>query len=123
MSSSPPRTLSIGGATYDLFLKLGPDAVKDGHISLDIGKKMRIRSVTESCGGGANNSAVGLARLGCCAAFCGVVGEDQWGQRLLENLKREGVDVSSATVVEHETSSFSIVLSLGGGERTILYTP
>lgn len=122
-----PRTLSIGGATYDVFLKMeaGAESTVGGKkmVQFPVGHKVKVREVVESCGGGANNTAVGLARLGCNAAFCGVVGDDQWGQRMLENFKREGVDTSPVTVVEHENSSFSIVLSLASRDRTILYTP
>ena len=121
---TPLRTLSIGGATYDIFLTMeGGTPVKDGAITFGVGKKIRVKGVTETCGGGANNSAVGLQRLGCSAAFCGIVGSDQWGDRLLQNLKKEGVDTRSATIVDKETSSFSIVLLMPTGERTILYTP
>lgn len=129
MSPAPrsPRTLSIGGATYDVFLKMdaGAESSVNGKkvVQFPVGHKVKVREVVESCGGGANNTAVGLARLGCNAAFCGVVGDDQWGQRMLDNFKREGVDTSPVTVVEAENSSFSIVLSLASRDRTILYTP
>ncbi|MBI3618638.1 carbohydrate kinase family protein, partial [Candidatus Peregrinibacteria bacterium] len=61
--------------------------------------------------------------LGCDAGFLGVVGSDQWGERLLKNFEEEGVDTSCVTVVEGETSSFSIILSVSSGERIILYEP
>jgi ribokinase len=51
------------------------------------------------------------------------VGSDQWGEKLLTTLQKEGVNTDSATIVEHETSSFSIILSLASGERSILYAP
>ena len=117
-----PRTLSIGGATYDLFLTLGDEA-SEHQLLLKAGEKKRVKKVVETCGGGACNTSIGLTRLGCSASFCGVLGSDQWGQRLEETMKKEGVDISSATVVEHETSSFSIILNFSNGERTILYTP
>lgn len=122
--TSSPRTLSIGGATYDLFLEMG-DALKHdaAGLLLPSGGKIRVKGVTETCGGGACNTAVGLARLGLSAGFCGIVGSDQWGERLIATMKKEGVNTASATVVEHETSSFSIILTMGSGERTILYTP
>lgn len=121
-----PKTLSIGGATFDLFVSAGGllrcDHDKCGLI-LPLGSKIRVEKVIETCGGGAANSSVGLRRLGCDAAFCGVVGSDQWGQILLETLKKEGVRTDTATVVEGETSSFSIILSSPEGERVILYAP
>lgn len=122
--TSSPTSLSIGGATYDLFLTMDESAKKqEDNIVLAAGGKLRVKRVIETCGGGACNTSIGLARLGLHAGFSGVVGSDQWGEKLLTTMQKEGVNVSSATVVEHETSSFSIILSLPSGERTILYTP
>lgn len=121
----PPTVLTIGGATYDLFVRTGKDVVKvdatTQAILLPVGHKIRVQEVVETCGGGATNTAVGLKRLGCITKFCGIVGSDQWGERILDNLKKEGVDVSPATIVEGEMSSFSIILNTETGERVILY--
>lgn len=119
-----PTSLSIGGATYDLFLTMDSSAKRrEEGIVLAAGGKLRVDRVIETCGGGACNTSIGLSRLGLKAGFCGVVGSDQWGEKLLTTMKKEGVSTASATVVENETSSFSIILSLPSGERTILYTP
>lgn len=119
-----PTSLSIGGATYDLFLTMDSSAKRrEEGIVLAAGGKLRVDRVIETCGGGACNTSIGLSRLGLAAGFCGVIGSDQWGEKLLTTMKKERVNTGSATVVEHETSSFSIILSLPSGERTILYTP
>lgn len=120
---SPLRTLSIGGATYDLFLSIAGRMDPEGVLALKAGEKIAVQQVVETCGGGACNTAVGLARLGNHASFCGVIGSDQWGERLLATFVREGVSTSSATIVEDETSSFSIIVNHPSGERTILAAP
>jgi len=121
------RTLSIGGATFDLFLRTDNSIIHECDkltaFALPLGSKIRVKDVISTCGGGANNTAVGLARLGCTAAFAGVIGNDQWGQILLKNMTDETVDTNFATVVEEETSSFSLILSADSGERVILYDP
>lgn len=121
------RTLSIGGATYDLFLRTekGLACSREGICSLllPLGEKIRVENVIETCGGGAANTSVGLQRLGCSAAFCGILGSDQWGERILETLRREGVTTVPLTQVEGETTSFSVILSIETGERVILYSP
>ena len=126
-STEHPRTLSIGGATYDLFVRTGKDVLREDRgrkiLELPLGNKVRVQQVIETCGGGAANTSVGLARLGCSAHFCGILGSDQWGERQLENFQKEHVDASATTIVEGETSSFSIILSAGSGERVILYDP
>ncbi|ALM10098.1 MAG: carbohydrate kinase PfkB [Candidatus Peribacter riflensis] len=119
--------MSIGGATYDLFVRLKRDALCEMNqqpmFALPLGEKIHVDEVIETCGGGASNTSVGLARLGCDALFEGVIGSDLWGQRLIANLQKEGVNTSHALIVENEVSSFSIILSASGGERVILYTP
>ncbi len=118
------RTFSIGGATYDLFVRLpGTFGESADALTMPFGAKIRVEDILETCGGGACNTAVGLARLGCDAAFEGVVGSDQWGQKLIENLLKQNVNTDCVTVVEGEVSSFSIILSGGSGERVILYEP
>lgn len=118
----PKTSLSIGGATYDLFLTMERGTAKNDGIILPVGGKLPVSNIVETTGGGACNTAVGLSRLGLRASFCGIIGSDQWGEKLLQSMLNEQVNVSPATVVNGETSSFSIVMSLPGGDRTILYS-
>ncbi len=127
LTRTPIRTMSIGGATFDLFMRLNHSLVKEEHhteqFSLPLGAKIRVEQVIGACGGGADNTAVGLARLGCQAAFSGILADDQWGAQLIKNFECEGVDTRGVTFVEKETSSFSLILSARSGERVILYDP
>jgi fructokinase len=69
--------------------------------------------------------AVGLARLGLRTAFCGVVGEDEFGHLLERKLREEGVDVRFRFAREARTGLWFVALdergdrtffSPGGGE-------
>ncbi len=122
-----PRTLSIGGATFDVFVKADQSSITEDKgkkmFSFPLGEKIRVDDVVGTVGGGASNTSVGLARLGCQASFCGVIGDDQWGSALMENFRNEGVDTALATIVEEESTSFSLVLLSHMGERVILTHP
>lgn len=119
------KTMSIGGATYDLFVRVPHQIIeahgKHKHFSLPLGEKVPVDNIVETCGGGACNTATGLSRLGCDASFEGVIASDQWGEKLIEKMKKEKVNTDLATIVEGEVSSFSIILSASSGERVILY--
>jgi fructokinase len=123
-SPSSPRSLSIGGATEDLFVEIDDTFVRedsDGKaFRFSLGEKIRVKDIQGLCGGGAANTAVGLGRLGFRSVFCGVVGDDQWGNHLLSELNKAGVDTSAATMVEGETSSCALIFLDHEGERTIL---
>jgi len=71
-------------------------------------------------GGAPANVAVGLARLGVPTAFIGAVGEDAFGEMLLERLRREGV-YTGWVVVKRARTSLAFVVPRPGGERDFFF--
>jgi ribokinase len=53
-----------------------------------------IEERSETCGGSAANTVVGLARLGCKVGFIGKAGNDEEADLLLADFRKEGVDAS-----------------------------
>jgi sugar/nucleoside kinase (ribokinase family) len=72
-------------------------------------------------GGCAANAAVAVARLGGQAAFAGPLGgpEDHVSDRIVADLKAEGIDVSGAVRVDGATASVSLILLDAEGEKSI----
>ena len=73
-------------------------------------------------GGPAATAAVTLTRLGAQAAFIGKVGDDIWGQQIVDGLAEEGV-ATRGLIVEHERSSpiSFVTVEEGTGKRTIVH--
>jgi len=64
-----------------------------------------------------------MRRLGLGTAYIGKVGDDRFGERMLEELRREDVDVSSVVVERGATSQFAfIMVDEATAARTILWT-
>ena len=61
-------------------------------------------------GGPAATAAVAAARLGHRTAFCGAVGPDEEGERIVDALRDEGVDTGGVTVVPTMRSGASLVV-------------
>lgn len=61
-------------------------------------------------GGPAATAAVAAARLGHRTAFCGAVGSDEEGERIVDSLRDEGVDTGGVTVVPRMRSGASLVV-------------
>src|SRR5215213_2999240 len=76
------QILAIGEILVDFI-------VQDAATSLDTAETFVARS-----GGAPANASVAMVRLGLASAFCGVVGNDQFGSRLQAELAAEGVDTS-----------------------------
>lgn len=72
-------------------------------------------------GGAPANVAVGLARLGKRTAFCGVVGDDEFGHLLARKLAAEGMETHLRYCGEAKTGLWFVALD-ARGERTF-FTP
>ena len=72
-------------------------------------------------GGDALNTAVALSRLGKKIKAAGVVGTDPMGSLILENTRREHVDMTGITVQKDVPTSTSIILVEANGERHFAY--
>ncbi len=72
-------------------------------------------------GGCAANQAVAVARLGGRIAFAGPLGDDNdaVSNRILIDLKAEGIDCGGAVRVDGGTASVSLILLDAEGEKTI----
>jgi fructokinase len=68
-------------------------------------------------GGAPANVAVGIARLGLRAGFCGVVGDDEFGRLLDRKLRAEGVETSLRFTGEARTGVWFVALDRRG-DRT-----
>ena len=73
-------------------------------------------------GGPAATAAVTLARLGAQAAFVGKVGDDIWGQHIVDGFVGEGV-ATWGLIVEHERSSpiSFVTVEQATGKRIIVH--
>ena len=70
-------------------------------------------------GGCAYNTGVDLARLGSRVALGGLIGEDAFGDTLLEHMRREKVDCSGVCRTGLKATSFSFVMVPASGNRRI----
>lgn len=121
------KVVTIGGATQDVYLHYqGADCMKimeaggeRGYMLFESGAKVEVEKILYYTGGGATNSAASFKRQGFdVSSFC-MIGDDQAGEAVLQDLKKEGVDVGSIIVSKKHPSGVSFVINSLRGERTI----
>ena len=71
-------------------------------------------------GGKGANQAVAASRLGARTAMIGRVGQDAFGRGLVDNLKREGVDVTAVGVDPAAATGVAVITIDGEAENTIV---
>ena len=81
----------------------------------------RIHKPKLASGGDALNAAIIMSKLGAETALCGIAGDDVFGDFVLDQAAKAGVDISTVTRSGVFSTSMSIVLLEGEGERHFAY--
>ena len=89
-----------------------PDLVLTGDVEPRFGQTERlVDDARLTVGGSGAIAATGAARLGLRVAFCGVVGDDPFGDFLRDELERRGVDVGGLVVDVARPTGVTVVLA------------
>lgn len=95
--------IAIGEILIDLIAPAGESLLE--------ATELRIRE-----GGAPANVAVALARLGVPCQMRAVVGDDPFGERLVNRLRAEGVDTDALRVADHEPTTLALAWSDARGD-------
>jgi sugar/nucleoside kinase (ribokinase family) len=113
------------------------EAVVAGHICLDIiprllgdsvvfapGRVIEAGRAILATGGPVSNTGLALHKLGIATRLMGKVGDDLFGRAILSILESHGPGLASGMVVAPgEASSYSIIISAPGIDRTFIHAP
>jgi len=120
-----PTIITIGKATQDVFVRSSNAFQQQRHKGvmyeqLPVGQKLDLDEVTFATGGNVTNAAVTFARQGLHSRYMWCIGTDVASESILQALDKEGVDTSHVVRKDDYRASYSVILMLEGGERTIL---
>lgn len=74
-------------------------------------------------GGKGANQAVAAARLGADVGFIACVGDDDFGVRILERFRDDGIDTAAVMVVPDTPTGIALIQIAAGGENSIVVSP
>lgn len=120
-----PTIATIGKATQDVFLKSASAFQQFEHKGvkyeqLPVGQKLELDEVVFATGGNVSNAAVTFARQGLESRYIWCLGTDIVSDVILGELDKDHVDTGAVVQKEKYRPSYSVILMLEGGERTIL---
>jgi len=118
------QVISIGAALVDIFVHSPQFQTTkvDGNVMLCqlYGDKVELDSFQIHTGGGASNTAVGLARLGFTTAVLAELGKDTLAKMVTENLEQEEVSTEFLIRERQEQTGGSVILVGNDGGRTVM---
>ena len=92
--------------------------------SLAPGKLYAVGPAVISTGGAVANTGIPLHRLGLPVRLLGKVGDDLFGQAILEILRAHGRELAGSMIVSRgATTSYTVVINPPGVDRTFLHCP
>ena len=110
------RIRCIGSVTADIIISPADHLPSPGTLQA-------VESTAFCVGGCASNAVMDLAKLGVPATLCCLVGEDGFGDFVLEQVRRTGADVNFVRRKAGVPTTSSIVCVGSDGERSFLYNP
>jgi sugar/nucleoside kinase (ribokinase family) len=110
MNPQAPRIVAIGDLTADLVIE-----VPRLPISAD---DFQVTETIQLEAGGSANLLIQLSHLGASACALGAVGTDLWGERVLQILKEEGIQV--ALISRQGTTTVALVLVDTAGNHSFV---
>ena len=110
-----PKIAVLGSINMDLVIRCD-------HLPKP-GETVAARSMAEVPGGKGANQAVAAARCGGAVQMIGRVGDDGFGQKLLNNLLEESIDCSAVWTAQGCESGLAIVSVENSGENAIIVIP
>jgi sugar/nucleoside kinase (ribokinase family) len=114
MNTNQLDALCVGQLTVDILVK----PVNRVDFGLDT---QRVDLIETRNGGDCLNVAVGLRKLGNRVGFIGLVGEDSFGDFLLEVMDLAGIDRSGLRRTQEAPTCSVLVLVNSDGDRTFFY--
>lgn len=86
------------------------------------GETLLASSFVESSGGKGANQAVAAQRLGAEVTMIGAVGKDAVGNKLIDNLRKEGINMDSIKSVDVPTGNAIITVDKNGDNTIVVYS-
>lgn len=107
------RAICVGHSTFDTTLPMNEYPIEN--------TKNRVERHIECGGGPASNGAYLLQKWGMPTTMCSVVGDDYYGDRIIDDFIQVGADIRYLEKMkDHFTDSSYIIANMGNGSRTII---
>lgn len=103
--------VAVGDANVDLIAPVESLPTKGGEVSTD--------KLYRCAGGSAANLCVAVTRLGLNSRFIGRVGDDHLGRFLIDNFRKEKVDISWLQIDKEVGTGLQFIAITKDGERTM----
>ncbi|MBZ4683329.1 MAG: ribokinase [Fusobacteriaceae bacterium] len=109
------KILVLGSINMDLVTKV--------KITPNVGETVFGDGLVQIPGGKGANQAVAIGRLGGNIKMIGKIGKDEYGKKLIENLKKNNVDTKYITESQEKSTGIAFIMVNEDGDNSIVVIP
>ncbi len=116
--STHQNAVVAGHICLDIIPRMGEISAGDFSATFKPGRVMEIGPATLSTGGAVSNTGLALHKLGIQTRLMGKVGDDLFGQAVLDIVRSYGEGLAEGMVIDpHTNTSYTLVISPAGMDR------
>ena len=119
--------VTFGSAAQDVFVRSksflpisGKHFSTEKRICLPWGVKIQVENIFLASGGGGTNTAATFTKQNLRTAYCGMVGEDYFGEVIIKELRKLGISTRFVSKIKGGNTNTSVFLTYPGTDRTAL---
>lgn len=120
-ASTPPVAVVAGHICLDIIPTFDPNQARSGMPAP--GKLVSVGPAALSTGGAVSNTGLALHRLGITTRLMGKIGDDLFGHAILDVLRSRDPALAAGMIVSASPSSYTVVISPPGVDRSFLHCP
>lgn len=121
LGSTSPTAIVAGHICLDIIPTFDPHRSRSG--MLTPGTLVNVGPAALSTGGAVSNTGLALHRLGIATRLMGKIGDDLFGSAILDVLRRRDPTLAAGMIVSGSPSSYTVVISPPGVDRSFLHCP
>lgn len=122
------KVLTVGGATVDSIAIVDDTRIErmtmrnadNAYLLLEEGRKIEASEISNTCGGGAINAAVSMARLNADVSTLVRLGQDHRADIVLNRLSEEGISTRWTQRIPHAATGASVLISSQSKDAVIV---
>ncbi len=123
MAATPPIAVVAGHICLDIIPTIDTPPTQPGSL-IQPGKLLSVGPAALSTGGAVSNTGLALHRLGIPTRLMGKVGDDLFGSAIIDIVSRRDPALAAGMIVDaNSASSYSVVISAPGVDRSFLHCP
>ena len=104
--------ITFGAGAMDIYVRSKKFFVEGKNICVPVGSKTEVEDIMMFSGGGGTNASATFAKQSFKTAYCGMMGEDCFGDLVIKELEKIKIDTTFVLRTKNKPTNVSVFLTI-----------